>query len=89
MQLNNIRNPKSAQTVTGIEVKTFNSATVLDSGTASVTYTPKLLPLSFGSLTTADPTVGEYSALTATLTVTTGVPFDGKLIVVLPKWDNS
>lgn len=75
-------------TVSSITVQTFNSATALDTGTTSLTFTPKLLPTSFGSLSTADPTVGEYSALTATITVTTAVPTDGKVNMVFPKWDS-
>jgi len=77
----------SAKTVSTIRVQTFSGSTLLDSGLASITYIPKVLPVSWAKLSTADPTVGAYADLTFQLTVTTPVPYNGFIILVLPKWD--
>jgi hypothetical protein len=70
-------------------VATYNSNTKLDEGTAtSITFTPKLLPISYGLLTTVNPTAGARADLTVTLSVTNEVPNNGRVGVLLPKWDS-
>jgi hypothetical protein len=73
--------------VTNIKVQTFSGSAAIDTGIASITFQPKVLPASWGRLTTVDPSVGVYADLTLQLTITTDVPSNGQIIFVLPKWD--